>query len=82
MSARNHRCDAGCERSVGGIDEQLGGRRPASDEHRERRISVPSVHDGSTVDGQQIAFVENALAGMPWITSSFTDAQMTPLKPR
>lgn len=63
VSARNHRCNTGCKRPVGGINEQLGGSRPASDEHRERRISVPTVHDGPTVDGQQIAFVENALAG-------------------
>lgn len=63
MSARNHRCDASCERPVGGVNEQLGRSRPASDEHRERRISVPTVHDCSTVDRQQIAFVEYTLAG-------------------
>ena len=63
MSARNHRRDACCERSVGGINEQLRGCRPASNEHRERCISVPTVHDGPTVDGQQVALVENTLAG-------------------
>ena len=74
--------DGGEQRALGHVQQLQRDRRDVADREGAGGVGDPAVLHDADVDGQDVAARELELAGMPWTTMSFGEAQIEPGKPR